>query len=232
MFIRIHDPEEEVTKMKTLSLQLRYVLAGLLVWAGALTAVPVRAVDDASVDAEAKTSVDNEIEAEDGSIRTETSVKQQEKAALLAEKFNVSQETVLDLRTQQNLGWGEISHLLAISHKSGESVDTILTLRKDGMGWGEIAQKYGYKLGEIKKEARAGLEKKRERTEEKAERLEERAEKMEQRGKRHLERRGEKIERRGERLERRAERLEARAERLKDTGTRSERAGIRIEKVR
>ncbi len=72
----------------------------------------------------------------------------------LSTRFGVEKKTVEDLRAS-GMGWGEASHLLAISQKSGQTTDTIMALRNDGMGWGEIAKKYDLSLGELNKEIRA-----------------------------------------------------------------------------
>lgn len=99
--------------------------------------------------------------ADDGDVRPQktgtakTSDEQQEKARILAEKYQVRQEEVLRLRTRDKLGWGEISHLCAIAQKSGQTPDDLLKLRQSGMGWGEIAHKYNLNLGEITRDVHA-----------------------------------------------------------------------------
>ena len=53
------------------------------------------------------------------------------------------------------LGYGEISILLALANRTGQSPSTILQLRQSGMGWGQIAQKYDVKLGPVIKSVKA-----------------------------------------------------------------------------
>jgi hypothetical protein len=69
------------------------------------------------------------------------------KADSLAAEYNVPKARVLALR--EKMGWGEVKHALAISNKAGVPVDDVVALRDSGMGWGQIAQKYGFKLGDV-----------------------------------------------------------------------------------
>jgi hypothetical protein len=49
-----------------------------------------------------------------------------------------------------NLGYGEITLLYGLAETSGKPVSDILAMRKDdGLGWGQIAQKLGVKLGDV-----------------------------------------------------------------------------------
>lgn len=84
----------------------------------------------------------------------EESAEEESKVLALSKQFNVPASVVAGLRAKK-MGWGEISHLLVIAQKSGQSVETILKLRESGMGWGEIAHKYHLNLGEINSEVRA-----------------------------------------------------------------------------
>lgn len=80
--------------------------------------------------------------------------KEQSRAQVLADHFKVPLTLITDLR-QKKLGWGEISHLLAIAEKSHQSIESILALREKGMGWGEIAKKFDLHLGLINREVHA-----------------------------------------------------------------------------
>ncbi len=64
-------------------------------------------------------------------------------------------EQVDSLRAN-NYGWGEILHVGAFV-ANGQSYDAIVADRASGMGWGEIAKKYGVKFGDIKKSVHAGI---------------------------------------------------------------------------
>ena len=63
-------------------------------------------------------------------------------------------QDVQNLRSQ-GLGYGEISILLALANRSGQTPSTIVQLRQSGMGWGQIAQKYDVKLGPVIKAVKA-----------------------------------------------------------------------------
>ena len=71
----------------------------------------------------------------------------------LAKQFKVEEQAIVNLR-MEGYGYGEISHALVVSEKSGKSLDEITALRNSGMGWGEIAKKYDLKLGTINAEAK------------------------------------------------------------------------------
>ena len=204
--------------MRSLS-KSRCLLSGLMAVAMVGLSMPARAAT--TVNTEEHGTVENEIRLDNGSLETETNVQQQEKASVVAKKFNVSQEAVLDMRVQQKLGWGEIAHVLAISEKSGTSIDTILALRKENMGWGEIAKKYNLTPREISQDIRNKLGHTKEFAERKGERMEERGEKLKQRG--------ERVEEKGERMESRGERATGRS--LERTGQKMENAGQRMERI-
>jgi hypothetical protein len=76
------------------------------------------------------------------------------KPAELAKKYNVTEKEVADLRAKK-LGWGEIDNALAISRKSGKPLSEIMAMRDSGMGWGQIAKKEGFTLGEVKRSEKA-----------------------------------------------------------------------------
>jgi hypothetical protein len=49
----------------------------------------------------------------------------------------------------KGLGFGEISILLALASRTGQSPDAIVQLRQSGMGWGQIAHHFNLKLGPL-----------------------------------------------------------------------------------
>jgi hypothetical protein len=99
------------------------------------------------------------------------------------------------------MGYGNVDNALALAEASlkekgitqptpaqlGASTMDILRLRADGQGWGQIAQSYGFKLGEVKRPERVAKVERAERAHkpEKPERPErpERPEKPERPGK-------------------------------------------------
>lgn len=119
--------------------------------------------------------------------KTEPNATAVAKADVLAKSFGVSESYVLSLKTDKKLGWGEISHLLAIAKASGQTPDTILALRTGGMGWGEIAKKYDLKLGAINKEIRTTFKEISKIDREKRALVKERTEHSSQRGEERIE---------------------------------------------
>jgi hypothetical protein len=65
--------------------------------------------------------------------------------------------TVADVQSfrQKGLGYGEISILLALASRTGQSPNAILQMRQSGMGWGQIARHYNVKLGPVIKSVKA-----------------------------------------------------------------------------
>lgn len=86
-------------------------------------------------------------------IKTEkqepTSPGEQKVISKLAKQFKVEEQIIINLRTL-GYGYGEISHALVISQRTGVPIDQVISLRDSGMGWGQIAKKYDLKLGKIK----------------------------------------------------------------------------------
>ncbi len=73
----------------------------------------------------------------------------------LAETYRISVDSVYVLRESYSLGYGEISHALAMAEKSGKSAEDILRMKtEEKKGWGLIAEEQGLKPGEayIKKD--------------------------------------------------------------------------------
>jgi len=70
-----------------------------------------------------------------------------------SERFGVDTETLADLRAQR-LGYGEISHALVLSEMTERSQNEIITMRRAGKGWGQIADECGVKLREATREVK------------------------------------------------------------------------------
>ena len=87
-----------------------------------------------------------------------------ERAAKLATKFGVPQQTILDMRQKDHMGWGEIvislqiaEHIVTTSTTTPPTAITaalqqVLALRSQGEGWGQIARAFGTTVGAIKHE--------------------------------------------------------------------------------
>lgn len=70
-----------------------------------------------------------------------------------SERFGVDTEILADLRAER-LGYGEISHALVLSEKTGKTLDEIVAMRDAGKGWGQIADELGVKLRETRREVK------------------------------------------------------------------------------
>ncbi len=70
-----------------------------------------------------------------------------------SERFGVDRDTLADLRAER-LGYGEISHALVLSEKTGKTLDEIVAMRDAGKGWGDIADELGVKLRETTREVK------------------------------------------------------------------------------
>ena len=69
----------------------------------------------------------------------------------LGAEFGMSAEAIMDERTQLNASWGQlmIAHSIAANSKSGVTVEQLMEMNHDGMGWGKIAAGLGMKLGSV-----------------------------------------------------------------------------------
>jgi hypothetical protein len=70
-------------------------------------------------------------------------------AARLSKEFGVSADVLASERQQFDTGWGQImiAHSIAASATNGVTADQLLTMHKDGMGWGDIAAGLGLSMG-------------------------------------------------------------------------------------
>lgn len=55
---------------------------------------------------------------------------------------------------KENFGKGEVEIAEDLAKKSGKTTDEIMTMRKSGKGWGEIAKELGVKVGPAVSEAK------------------------------------------------------------------------------
>ena len=62
---------------------------------------------------------------------------------------NVTANEISNLRINNKLGYGEIALLYGLTFSSQKSMDTILALREQGDGWGDIARALGLKVSDI-----------------------------------------------------------------------------------
>lgn len=72
-------------------------------------------------------------------------------ATRLATEFGMSPEAIVDERKSLDVGWGQlmIAHTLAANSNSGVTVEQLVAMNKDGMGWSQIAAGLGLQLGSV-----------------------------------------------------------------------------------
>lgn len=72
-------------------------------------------------------------------------------ATRLASEFGVTPEALTTERTTLGASWGQLmlAHTLAVNSTTGVTVEQLIALNKDGMGWGQIAAGLGLHLGSV-----------------------------------------------------------------------------------
>jgi hypothetical protein len=72
-------------------------------------------------------------------------------ATRLASEFGVTPEALTTERTTLGTSWGQLmlAHTLAVNSSAGVTVEQLIALNKDGMGWGQIAAGLGLHLGSV-----------------------------------------------------------------------------------
>ncbi len=87
---------------------------------------------------------------------TQSQIQNREQLRLMEKAGSLNAGTIGALR-KQHLGNGEIVIAGALAKASNQPVNQIMSLRNQGMGWGEIAQKYNLKLGTVMKSVYASI---------------------------------------------------------------------------
>jgi hypothetical protein len=104
----------------------------------------------AQVSAEATKKVEAKLAAEASKVDVQSEQKGEAAvAARLAKEFHVSADALTEERARFDAGWGElmIAHTLDANAKTDLTMDQILSLRQEGMGWGQIAGGLGLSPG-------------------------------------------------------------------------------------
>ncbi len=75
----------------------------------------------------------------------------QKVADRLAQEFGVTSETLMQEKSQFNVGWGQltVAHTLMGNATTPVTLQQLFDMRTSGMGWGQIAHGMGLKLGEV-----------------------------------------------------------------------------------
>jgi hypothetical protein len=119
---------------------------GVIAFAVALTGVTMAAEQTA-------TQTKNKVKSQ---VNTQAQVLNKERLQLMERAGGLDEKTV-ETMVKQHYGDGEIVIAGALSKASNQPLSQILSLKKQGMGWGEIAQKYNLKLGNVMKSVHANI---------------------------------------------------------------------------
>ncbi len=88
--------------------------------------------------------------------QTQAKVQNREQVQLMEKTGGVNAKTI-EAMQKQHYGNGEIVIAGALAKASKQPVSEIMSLKKQGMGWGEIARKYNLKLGDVMKSVHANI---------------------------------------------------------------------------
>lgn len=105
-----------------------------------------------SASPKARATVDKKLTKISGAIDTEANAKGKAVAAgRVAPEFGMTGDALAAETDQFGAGLGEvvIAHTLMANSKTTVTMDQLFSLRKDGMGWGQIAQGMNLRLGEV-----------------------------------------------------------------------------------
>lgn len=71
----------------------------------------------------------------------------------LTASYNVQQSEIQNLR-DKGWSWNDIGTALAISKRSGQPLQELVAQKDSGMSWSQVADKNGFKLNEVNREAK------------------------------------------------------------------------------
>jgi len=106
----------------------------------------------AKVSADARAKAEVQINSSSRDIDQHASLGGEAKiAGRLADEFGISADAILAEKAALGATWGEltIAHSIAANSNSEVTVEQLLALRKEGMGWGRIAAGLDLKLGTV-----------------------------------------------------------------------------------
>ncbi|MBI5710510.1 MAG: hypothetical protein HZC42_09435 [Candidatus Eisenbacteria bacterium] len=104
----------------------------------------------AKVSAEARAKAEAKLEATAKRVDEDATRGEQTVAGRLAKEFGMTVQALLDEKSQLDLSWGQlmIAHTLEANAKADVTVQQLVEMHGDGMGWGQIAAGLGLKLGD------------------------------------------------------------------------------------
>lgn len=76
-----------------------------------------------------------------------------ETLAELAQSYEVQQSEIVSLR-DKGWSWNDIATALAVSKRAGRPLQELVAQKDSGMSWRQIADRNGFRLNEVQREAR------------------------------------------------------------------------------
>jgi len=106
----------------------------------------------AKVSAQAKAKAETELTTTADQVNKSASVEGEATVATrLAAEFGMTPDALTAEKKTLDVSWGQlmIAHAIDANTKSGVTVEQLVTMNKDGMGWGQIAAGLGLQLGSV-----------------------------------------------------------------------------------
>ncbi len=115
------------------------------------------AVQGAKASAGARAKTEAKLETSAKRVDDEAAKDEDQVATRLAAEFKTTAQAMIDERADLDASWGElmISHAISANVKTAVTVEELLRMRTDHLGWGEIAAGLGLNLGEVASAASA-----------------------------------------------------------------------------
>ncbi len=105
----------------------------------------------AKVSAEARAKAEAKLEATAQRVDEDAEKGENAIAARLAKEFGLTVQALLEEKSRLGVSWGQlmIAHTLDANAKTDITVQQLVELHVDGMGWGQVAAGLGLKLGDV-----------------------------------------------------------------------------------
>src|SRR5262245_38363360 len=106
----------------------------------------------AKVSAQAKAKAETQLAATADQVDKRASIEGDATVATrLAAEFGMTPDALTAEKKALDVSWGQlmIAHTIDANTKSGVTVEQLVTMKKDGMGWGQIAAGLGLQLGSV-----------------------------------------------------------------------------------
>jgi len=105
----------------------------------------------AKTSARARAKAEAKLEATADQVDAEAKDSEAKVARRLSAEFDMTTDALIDQKSTLEASWGDlmIAHTLDASTRTDVTVDQLVTMHEDGMGWGDIAAGLGLDLGEV-----------------------------------------------------------------------------------